>query len=388
MSRRFLIFIVTALICALTATCCAAAPTVALTDARTEIGDSCVAYPQLEGMEDKDIQSKINDDIITSADITSHIVTLATLGNSAWGLNVDYEAYLGGDVLSVVISAKGKQPDGRNGHEYTALNYDLRTGERLAAGDIFADVNEAAARIGEIIEASLSEELTGYLENRDLSPLPMESFTVDADGITFWYPYEQFAYLSEYSGSCQLGYGELQGLLNEAPDGIPARLGALPAKLTPEEARAAIKKAAEDGALPHVPVRLGESMSDVIERYRLLRTPDDYPGGRYYKLEAPKMRDIYVISDSLRGAGEWEHSVVEGLRAERGELYGLVIGKSAREEWISALGEPDEVIELNESMAYDYNLPVGSSDVYKIGGRTLSFHADSDGVLRSVRLQN
>lgn len=363
------------------------APAARIKDVRTQIGDAVVAYPQLEGMTDADMQRAINDDIVASADITSHIVTLATLGDSPWGLSVDYEAYLCGDVFSAVISAKGKQPDGRNGQRYAALNYDLRTGERIEPGDIFTDADAAAAYIEEALMQSLSEELSSYLESCELAPLPLTSFTLDADGVTFWYPYKQFAYLSEYGGSCELGYCELRDLLTDEPDGVPARAGAFAKALTPAETKEAIIATVSEGRLPHIPVALGEAMSDVIDRYRLLRTPDDFPGGRYYRLEAPKFREVYVISDNIRGSGEWQHSVVEGLRTERGELCGLVIGSAVREDWRKALGEPQEVVEYTQSMAYDFALPAGQSDVYVIDGRTLSLHADEDGVLRCVRLQ-
>lgn len=360
---------------------------VSVKDVRTEIGDAVVAYPQLEGMSDADMQSAINDDIVTNADITSHIVTLVTLGDSVWGLEVDYEAHIIGDVFSTVISAKGKQPDGRNGHSYTALCYDLRTGKRLTPADIFTDQGKAAVFIEEVLEDSLSQELSSYLEYYQLAPVPLDSFTLDADGVTFWYPNDQFAYLSEYSGACELGYSELRELLIADPGGVPARVGAFAEALSPDEARKAIMTAVKEGKLPHIPVTLGEPMSEVIDRYRLLRTPDDFPGGRYYRLEAPKLRDIYIISDSMRSSYEWDHSVVEGLRVERGELYGLVIGSSMRDNWLSVLGEPQEVIVYSRSMAYDFALPPGQSDVYILDGGTLSLHADESGILRSIRLQ-
>ncbi len=356
-----------------------------ISDVRMIIGDNCVAYPQLEGMADSEIQRRINDDIVASANITGHIATLSAggIGN----VNVDYKAFIGGDVFSAVISAKGKQPKGRNGHEYSALCYDLRTGERLKASDLFKDADEAAAIMEEMLDASLSEELNSYFDNCELYPLPIESFAVDSDGITFLYPSKQLTYLSGYAGACQFNYCEIADLLIDDENGIPSRLKAFADDRDTASARLEIETYIKEGKLPHVPAAIGESLTEIIGDFGLMRTPDDFPGGRYYRLEDAKFRDAYIISDNIRGSGEWEHSVVEGIRIERGELCGLIIGKANRADWLDILGKPNETIEFSENMAYDYALPVGKSDVYAIGGKMLSLHADEDGVLRCVRLQ-
>ena len=50
------------------------------------------------------------------------------------------------------------------------------------------------------------------------------------------------------------------------------------------------------------------------------------------------------------------------------------------------MGEPDETMTFTDSMAYDYGLPVGESDIYHFGEHELRLHADTDGVLRAVQL--
>ena len=52
-----------------------------------------MAYPQLIGMADEAVQKKINDDIVRSSGVANHLVTLATLGDSLWGLKVDCLLY-------------------------------------------------------------------------------------------------------------------------------------------------------------------------------------------------------------------------------------------------------------------------------------------------------
>ena len=266
-----------------------AAPALAQTqvdEVRTQIWENYVTYPQLAGMADETVQKKINDDIVLSSGVTNHLVTLATLGDSPWGLKVDYRvALLEDGVFSAVINAQGKMPDGHEGQAYSALTYDLTTGERLSLDKLFEDVDAAVAWMEAAAEESLGQELNGYMEYSDLTPLPQEAFTLDADGITFWYPSDQLRLMSGYSGACQFFYSELAGFFLTGEDELPAQIGAVQAPLSRQEARKAIEDAVAAGKLPHIPVALGDRMTDVVDRYRLLRTPDEFPGGRYYVLE-------------------------------------------------------------------------------------------------------
>lgn len=53
-----------------------------------------MTYPQLEGLEDETIQTAVNKDIIERAQITDHMMTLVTMGDSVWGLKVNYRVQL------------------------------------------------------------------------------------------------------------------------------------------------------------------------------------------------------------------------------------------------------------------------------------------------------
>ena len=154
---------------------------ITIEEVRTQMGESAVVYPQLKGMEDEAVQQKINDDIVAASGVTNHMVSLFTLTGQQV-LNVTYDAYLNDDVFSTVISAKGKLPKTRDGHSYTALTYDLKTGERLTLDQVFTDAEAAVALMEEKAIETLSEELNGYMEYSELTPLPVDSFTLDADG--------------------------------------------------------------------------------------------------------------------------------------------------------------------------------------------------------------
>jgi len=339
----------------------------------TQIGENAVAYPQLSGMEDEAIQQKINDDIVVASGATNHMISLLTLTGQQT-LQVDYDAYLNDEIFSTVISARGKLPHKRDGHEYTALTYDLTTGERVTLDAIFSDVDAAVALMEEKAEESLAEELNGYLEYSDITPLPVDRFTLNEHGITFWYPAEQFSLVSGYSGACQFWYEELDGLWLDDP--VP--------ELSAQEQKNDIEVSIASGRIPHVPVEMGQRMQEIADQYRLLREPDEFPGGRYFIMEDPAFRNILIISDSL--AADYEDSVVEGIQLRRGALQGLLIGTALQTEWHAVLGTPEDTVIMTESMAYDYGLWEGEYDIYHFGEYELRLYADTDGVLCAIQL--
>lgn len=347
----------------------------AVTAMVTQIGENLVSYPQLSGMADGAIQEKINGDIVTAANVSGMLMTLVTLDQNTQSLRMDYEVCLLNDeVFSVILSAKGKQPGKRDGHTWTALTYDLSTGERLTLEQLFTDADRAVGRMEEIAEKALSEELNGYMEYSEILPLPRENFTLDGTGITFWYPQEQFSFFSGFSGACQFWYEELDGLWRENP--LPIR--------SADEIREEVAKAVSSGVLPGIPAQMGQNMQEIADAYRLLRTPDQFPGGRYFVLEAPQFRQILLLSDSLYE--DYDKSVVEGIQLRRGGVGGLTIGAATQTIWRETLGQPEKTVDFTENMAYDYNLPAGEYDVYHFGENELRLHADENGVLCAVQL--
>lgn len=349
-----------------------------LTEVRTEIGENTVAYPQLTGMENASVQSAINDEIVLSSSAANHLVTLLTLGENG-RLQVDYEAaILEDEIFSAVVDARGKMPGARDGHVYTALTFDLATGEKILLEDLFTDVSEAIEKMEEIAETTLSEEFSGYMEASSIRPLPADSFTLSENGITFWYPADQFKLTSGYSGACEFWYEELQGLWKE--NSLPDRLLKARTVLSDDEIRSSIEESVKSGVLPHVPVVMNQSMKQVCDTFRLLREPDEFPGGKYFVLEKPAFRSILVISDAL------ESAAVEGVQLKRGGLHGLIIGQTTRERWQQVLGAPLETVTVTENMAYDYNLPQGLYDLYHFGKNELRLYASEEGLLCAVQL--
>jgi len=352
----------------------------------TTNGDSYVRYPQLAGMHNTAHQQQINDSIVTEANIAQRLITMSAVTQGATGLQVGYTAYLHNQILSVVISAKGIMENFRSGQQYTTLCYDLETGNRLTISDFFTDPEAAVAWMETQISGGYVDDLSTYLENAELTPIPTDRFSVDEYGITFYYPYNQFALLSGYSGSVQFQYGELQEFLIRATSSVPFRVGAVLPAYTDTQIREAIEAAVAQGTLPYLPVHLGDAIPDLITANRLVRTPDQYPGGRYFQLEAPVFRDVWILSDSL--SGSYDLSVVHGILATRMNLYGLQTGHATRDRWQSVLGSPTTSVVYDSAIAADYGLPVGTADYYTISDRQLMLYADANDMLYAVRLSD
>jgi hypothetical protein len=357
---------------------------VLVTEVAVEIGDNFVRYPQLEGMRNADIQRQINDAIVNEAHITQRLITLNSLQQGGAGLQVSQTAYLNDSLFSAVVSAKGIMENFRSGHQYTALAYDLRTGDRLRLDDFFIETATAVAWMEEQLLNVYADELSGHQEYAEITPLPVDSFSFDANGITFYYPYRQFSLLSGYSGAVHFQYGELQDFLAKGDDSVPTRLGIVLPQYGDVEILENIQAIVTRDTLPYLPVRLGDAIADLVAQYRLVRTPDQYPGGRYFQLEDPAFRQVLVMSDALTQG--YDHSVAEGILTTRMNLYGIRTGVTLRSRWRQILGEPSASVQMDDSLAADYGLRTGVADYYAFSGRQLVLYADENDLLYAVRL--
>lgn len=358
---------------------------VQIVESITEIGDNYVRYPQLEGMDDPVIQQAINDAIVNEAAITQRLITLGTLQQGGTGLQVSYTAYLKSSLFSTVINAKGMMENMRSGHSYTALAYDLATGERLQLSDFFTNPDAAVAWMEEQLLKTQEDAYSYYLEHADITPLPVDSFTFDQNGITFYYPYQQFALLSGYSAAAQFHYGELQTFLISDEGSVPSRLDALLQQYADAEIKELIEAIVAQGTLPYLSVKLDDTIPGLIADYRLTRTPDQFPGGRYFQFEDPAFRSILVLSDALSSG--YEASVTEGILAFRMNLYGIQTGVTVQSRWREILGDKPDSVYYDSSVAFDFGLPVGTADTYTIADRQLMLYADENGLLYAIRLR-
>ena len=144
----------------------------------------------------------------------------------------------------------------------------------------------------------------------------------------------------------------------------------------------AIRTAVESGQLPGIPVKLGGSVQEAVDTYRLLMDPDLYENGRMIQLEDGAFRGVYLLTDSLTDS--WEHSVIQGIRVDQVNLYGLMTDVTTQADWRSVLGEPDATVEVDDVKAEANRILPGYSDYYNFDGVQLRLHANHEGVLASL----
>jgi hypothetical protein len=227
-------------------------------------------------------------------------------------------------------------------------------------------------------------QLSGYLENDTLTPIPRDNFFLTPDGITFYYPQDQFSLLSGYSGGCSFDYYELKDYLNVSEGSVLNTLGVDKfLSITPDTA-ARVAQDVTAGKLPGIGAAIGDSLMERLDEYRLLVEPDYYPGGRFFETEAPELRGVWLLTDALTES--YDQSQVLGIRADRINLYGIQTGITTIEAWRAALGQPQSSTAVDETTAEDYRLSAGTSDYYTFGENKLRLHANGDGILESVQL--
>lgn len=343
------------------------------------LGKSELRYPQLRGSPDEQVQAKINDAILLSCDLSGLLVKASTGKESAvW---MDCQSFLTETLFSVAITTRTQRADGVWESVSTAATYDLADGNAVGLERLFQDRERAVKKAEEIALLALREEMNEYTEAGATLPLPEKSFALDERGATFYYPAEQFSFPSGASGAVHFFFEELDG---EWTPEIERLFEAASSREEAGERKRLIEEAVSQGKLPALPVRLGDGMQEITEEYRLLRAPDAFPGGRYFLMEAPLFRQIYLISDDMQSG--YENSTLKGIQLRRGSLYGFQVGETSRSEWLSVLGQPGETILVTESMAFDYQLPAGSYDVYAMGERKLRLYADDAETLVCIQI--
>lgn len=360
---------------------CALAEEPTLVRSGLTLGDGAVYYPQVEGMADEALQQAINASLLVASGAETLLNRLPLTLHTATPLQADYTCTQAGDVLSVVTLATGPVVNDRSTQAWFAGSIDLADGHLVTWEELFTDGDAAATALCAYLEEQLAPELSAHLSSAQLTPLP-EQFTLDASGLTLYYPIEQLSTLSDKAGKVNLQWCELQAYLRLDEGSLLHRVG-VPAMLTLDESSyGSIRAGVEGGSLPGIPVALGSSVQEAVDTYRLLIDPDLYDGGRLIQLEDGAFRSVYLLTDSLTDT--WEASVVQGIRTDRINLYGLCTGSTTQDAWRNALGQPDATVTVDAAKAEASRLESGVSDYYNFDGVQLRLHAGEDGTLKTL----
>lgn len=350
---------------------------------REQSGESYVEYPQLDGMANAFIQDTVNQAIFAS--LGGHLNTLTVLSSGVPGqLTVNSEAAIlpssdGHDVLALLVRAKGRMPNGRNGYSNLPMQFDLANGQALGADAVFADKKTALDWITEDLYGRFQDELSNYLDLSGLEPFPVERMLLSDSGVTFFYPDKGMAWLSGKPATIRYLYHELKNVLNLEPGSVLFNLGVMD-RLAPNSGTAEqIFALAGQGKLPGLPVQLGDSLDDAIESFGLLYDAEGFPGGEKYQLEDDAFRGTAVIS--------LDADTIHGLLSTRMNLGGLITGQTDRDTALAALGQPLVSLPLTADAAAVYGLPEGRLDSYRYDGNELKLYYGAENMLYAVWLQ-
>ena len=352
-------------------------------DVGLDLLGSSVHYPQVSGLANPDAQAAVNAAIMEKGRINDRLTRMAMLANSPVKLNVSYSCTLENDVFSCAILAEGAVETSRATQVWSTVNMNLFTGEEITFADLFTDAEAAAAFIESYLDEQLAPELSAHLAAGSLTPIP-ETFTISPTGLTLYYDIDDFRTLSDKAGTVTILWTELRDFLALDMGGplydlrVERHIG--PGIDGPEYIRSSLA----EGAFIGIPAVLGHPVQELIDRHALLTDPDIYEGGRMIALEDGAFRQVWLLTDAL--TEEFDYSIVQGIRADRLNFYGLCTGYTTIDMWRGALGTPDTTLTVDENRAESWRIVPGTSDYYTFGDYRLRLHADESGVLRSVFL--
>ena len=341
-----------------------------------------VHYPVLSGPGDEALLEQINTMIREDCHIGDYLARTAQL-IAGGSLQVSWQGGIMGDVFSCAVSAVGAVENSRSTHVWNACTADLRDGRRITLSELFTDEEAGREQIRTYLEDEVLPELSAHLQNSELEPLP-ETFLLEPSGLTLLYPVSQLSTRGDQAGDIRIGWHVLKDVLNLDEDSIPDRIGVKQMITLTAESAEQLLAASAEGSLTGIPVKLGDSVQEMTDRYHLLTDPDGFEGGRLFALEGGCFRGVYLMTDDLtRG---WENSKVEGIRMDQGCLWGLCVNETMREDWISVLGEPDGSAAIDEEKAEANRLVPGTCDYYSCGEYQLRLYSDDTGCLICIVL--
>lgn len=353
---------------------------------------------------------KINGAILEEAHIQEYESLLPGVAAGGAGLSVEtkeiasdgfYRAGTG--YLALLVEAEGKMLQGPPSHRYYPMVFRAQTGERIAFDELFADPEGARAYIEQYLADVVEPQLSTYLENSQLFPVPYESFGFSGEGhLILYYPHDQLSFLSGKSGAVAFRYSELWDFLDTSETGIALQMvqtGSHHRQYADSREPAEMRELLQEylpglKGLELSAPSLGTAMELIERDYALTTDSGFYPGGAYYETETPELLGTYLITDEAE-------SYVSGILTSRVDMYGIETGKTTLSEAKRLLGEPAAETAVDGDMAEQYLVCPGTAARYvftseqaiNLGetGQTanqvsLTVYADESGMVRYIRL--
>ena len=369
--------------------------------------NSCVSYPLFSGNDEasQSLADTLNQTIQNLARIPDYLQVLSTVMEGGTGIQVTFE--FSNDTawsdstgmreetapfLSLLFSAKGKMPIGRPSQAYYPMTLDMRTGEAVEFDRLFTD--PAGAK--EFIEAYLADEiepqLSTYLENSQLFPVPFDRFFLDGFGrVIIVYENSQLSFLSGYSGAVAFRYSELWDYLDTSADGVPmqvlwhdgSRYDGSRSDVSFDEHNAEWLYNDSLYGLS-ADLYLGQPLEEALQIHRATVDSGYYPGGAYYEVENPVLRGTLILTDGTEAQ-------VTGLLTSRVDHFGIETGKTHLSDAELLMNGAPLHMAIDETTAALYLVCPGTASVYSFtdqNERQLSFilYADENDVVQYIKL--
>ena len=351
-----------------------------------QAGSSALSYPRLTGMPNLFVQDKINSKIAEKGNIAQHEVTMnSPAPQGARGVNVWCEAYIlsgSGEpaVFSVVVFAEGKMPGGRLGYEATPMMFDLKTGDEISADALWTDSFQAQVFFDSWVENEPSLALNTYVDPYSALPVPIDRAMLTPYGINIYYPPGTYVLLSDRAGVFSFYFHEVKTILNTGESSLLFPLDAWADVMVNAETAGRVFEAAASGQLPGIENVIGRGIAEVVAQFKELTDSEAFLSGERYVLEDARFRDVYVtVLDGV---------TVEGILARRMNLFGLIIGEATKAACIKTLGEPLLQLVMDEPLAQQYAMQIGTAAIYQAGDYRIMLAFNADDVLSTIYLAN
>lgn len=348
-------------------------------------GGSSLRYPQLQGLPNTFVQDTINRAIFEKGGIALHEVTMTSPAQQgATGVQVSSDAYLltkesQPAVLSLVILAEGKMPNGRLGYTATPMMFSLADGSEISPDVLWTDKQKAQDYLDAWVEDISQKDIFTYSDLSGAVPVPLDSVMLTDTGIRVYYPLESFTQLSGRAGAFSYYFYEVAGILQTGEDSLLGTLDAWKSTQVSSETKGLIESTLAGGMLPGIPKVMRQSIREVSQQYKELTDSEAFITGERHVLEDAVFRDVSLIVP-FRG------EEITGILTRRISLFGLETGRTENQAVAQVLGEPETTLPLDADTAAQYAMVAGTASFYSMGEYRLMLNFDTDGILQSVYL--
>lgn len=347
-------------------------------------GEAQVRYPVLIGMDNLFAMQSVNDAIFEKGQLGAHLNTLAAIQGGMGGkLQVEGKAEIfpsdtGHHLLTVHLLVRGRLPSGRNGSQHTPLMFDLANGQQIHIDAFLIDKDHAQEMFNQLALDSLEDQLSNYLDTSNLVPVPIDNALPDAVGIRFYYSADKLSLLSGNAASFRFLYHEIEDILKLSEGSLLSDLHLAEYLKVRNDSADRIRQSVLAGRLPGIGTALSDDLKSLLDKEQLAFDPEGFAQGKKYQLEDDAYRGTCLVSQ--------DEKTVSGLFSKRMNLFGLMVGKTNKNEVVEVFPEHEAEARLEEAAAALYGIQPGTSLLYEFDDKHLQMFFDQEDELQAIYL--